>query len=96
MALSGIAGTNERSNVPLLERGRTEGAFGGLGPSVATVLLLGGTYLMTEALLNPLSAPHVGLLRAGFALALASVLFVYPLSRRRRNETATCAKKCMR
>jgi hypothetical protein len=57
-----------------------------------TVLLLGGGYLMTEALLNPLSASDVGVLTAGFALALASLLSVYLLSPRRRIETAMCEK----
>ena len=83
MALSRIEVMHARSNMPLVERGRTERTFMRLGAFAATVLLLGGGYLMTEALLNPLSASDVGVLTAGFALALASFLSVYLLSPRR-------------
>jgi hypothetical protein len=82
MALSRIEVMHARSNMPLVERGRTERTFMRLGAFAATVLLLGG-YLMTEALLNPLGASDVGVLTAGFALALASFLSVYLLSPRR-------------
>ncbi|MGB7731451.1 MAG: hypothetical protein WBL50_25750 [Candidatus Acidiferrum sp.] len=92
MAFSRIEVMHARSNMPLVERGRTERTFMGLGAFAATVLLLGGGYLMTEALLNPLSASDVGVLTAGFALALASFLSVYLLSPRRRIETAMCEK----
>ena len=92
MAFSRIEVMHARSNMPLVERGRTERTFMGLGAFAATVLLLGGGYLMTEALLNPLSASDVGVLTAGFALALASFLLVYLLSPRRRIETAMCEK----
>jgi hypothetical protein len=52
------------------------------------VLLLGGGYLMTEALLDPLGASDVAVLVAGFALALSSFVVVYFVWPRGRLELA--------
>lgn len=95
MAFSRIEVMHARSNMPLVERGRTERTFFGLGAFAATVLLLGGAYLMVEALLNPLNASDVGVLTAGLALALASFLSVYLLSPVRRIQAAMREKNAV-
>jgi hypothetical protein len=64
-------------DVPLVVRSRFEHTFLGLGSFAGLILLLGGGYLMAEALLDPLGASDMGVLTAGFALALSSFLLVY-------------------
>jgi len=63
--------------VPLVVRARFERTFFGLGAFAGLILLLGGGYLMAEALLDPLGASDLGVLTAGFSLALSSFLLVY-------------------
>jgi membrane protein implicated in regulation of membrane protease activity len=72
--------------IPLVVRARFEKTFFGLGAFAGIVLLLGGTYLMIEALMNPLGASDVGVLTAGVALALSSFLLVYLVWPKRRRE----------
>jgi hypothetical protein len=74
--------------VPLVMRGRFERTFFGLGAFAGLVLLLGGGYLMMEALLDPLGASDMAVLTAGLALALSSFLLVYLVWPRRKMELA--------
>lgn len=69
-------------------RARFEKTFLGLGLFAGTILLLGGGYLMTQALVNPLGASEMDALTAGFALALSSFLLVYLLFPRKRAKLA--------
>jgi membrane protein implicated in regulation of membrane protease activity len=73
-------------DVPLVVRARFERTFFGLGASAALILLLGGGYLMMEALLDPLGASDMEVLTAGLALALSSFLLVYLVWPRRKRE----------
>jgi hypothetical protein len=68
---------NERDEIPLVVRARFEKTFFGLGAFAALILLIGGGYLMAEALVDPIGASDMGVLAAGFALALSSFLLVY-------------------
>jgi len=77
-----------RAQVPLVIRARFEKTFFGLGAFAALVLLLGGGYLMAEALLDPVGASDAAVLVAGFALALSSFLLVYFVWPRGRLELA--------
>jgi hypothetical protein len=66
-----------RRDVPLVVRAQFERTFFGLGAFAGLALLLGGGYLMMEALLDPLGASDMAVLTAGLALALSSFLLVY-------------------
>ena len=79
---------NGRDRIPLVVRARFEKTFFGLGAFAGVVLLLGGGYLMIEALIDPLGASDVAVLTAGFALALSSFLLVYLVWPNRRMELA--------
>jgi len=68
---------HERREIPLVVRARFEKTFFGLGAFAAMFLLLVGGYLMTEAMIDPIGASDMGVLAAGFALALSSFLLVY-------------------
>jgi hypothetical protein len=70
--------------VPLVVRARFERTFLGLGTFAGVILLLGGGYLMMEALLDPLGASDMAVLTAGLALALSSFLLVYLVWPRRK------------
>lgn len=77
-----------RNEIPLVVRARFEKTFWGLGAFAGMVLLLGGAYLMREALMDPLGASDVGVLTAGLALALSSFLLVYLVRPKGRMELA--------
>jgi hypothetical protein len=77
MRATRIEAIEGRHRIPLVVRARFERTFFGLGSFAGIILLLGGAYLMTEALLNPLGASDAGVLTAGFALALSSFLLIY-------------------
>jgi hypothetical protein len=79
---------NGRDRIPLVVRARFERTFFGLGAFAAVILLVGGGYLMAEALLDPLGASDMSVLTAGFALALSSFLLVYLVWPRGRLELA--------
>ncbi|MGB7437833.1 MAG: hypothetical protein WBR26_05790 [Candidatus Acidiferrum sp.] len=66
-----------REEMPLVIRARFEKTFFGLGAFAAVILLVGGAYLMTEVMIDPMGASDVRVLGAGFALALSSFLLVY-------------------
>jgi hypothetical protein len=78
----------ERERVPLVMRARFERTFLGLGAFAGLALLLGGTYLMAEAWVDPLKASDAGVLAAGFSLALASFVLVYFVLPQRRTALA--------
>jgi hypothetical protein len=61
---------HNREKIPLVVRARFERTFFGLGAFAATVLLVGGGYLMTEALIDPIGASDMAVLTAGFVVAL--------------------------
>jgi len=74
---------------PLVERGRIEKTFQGLGLFSATSVLLYGAYLLTKAMLEPLEASEMTVVGAGFTLSLASFAITYllwPRSRVARSE----------
>jgi len=73
---------------PLVVRATSKKTFLGLGAFTGAVLLLGGSYLMVEALIDPLHASDASVITAGFALALSSFLLVYFVYPRRRMELA--------
>ena len=83
-----------RGEIPLVVRARFEKTFFGLGAFAGIVLLLGGAYLMMEALMNPLGASDVGVLAAGVVLALASFLLVYLVRPTRRSELSRREHEC--
>jgi type VI protein secretion system component VasK len=70
--------------VPLVLRARFERTFFGLGAFAGLLLMLGGLYLMAEALLDPFGASDVRVLAAGTALSLSSFLLVYLMWPRRK------------
>jgi hypothetical protein len=67
----------KRSGVPLVLRARIERTFFGVGAFAGLLLMLGGLYLMAEALLDPFGASDVRVLAAGTALSLSSFLLVF-------------------
>jgi len=73
-----------RRSVPLVIRARFERTFFGVGAFIGLLLMLGGLYLMAEALLDPFGASDVRVLAAGTALSLSSFLLVFLLWPRRR------------
>jgi hypothetical protein len=79
---------HNREKIPLVVRARFERTFFGLGAFAATVLLVGGGYLMTEALIDPIGASDMAVLTAGFALSLSSFLLVYLVLPQRKIEIA--------
>jgi hypothetical protein len=68
---------HDRREIPLVVRARFERTFFGWGAFAAVFLLLVRGYLMAEAMIDPIGAPDMGVLAAGFALALSSFLLVY-------------------
>jgi hypothetical protein len=66
-----------QGKIPLVVRARFERTFFGLGVFAAVILLVGGAYLMAEALMDPIGASDIAVLTAGFALSLSSFLLVY-------------------
>ncbi|HTZ49735.1 MAG TPA: hypothetical protein VMH20_19250 [Verrucomicrobiae bacterium] len=77
-----------RGEIPLVVRSRFERTFFGLGAFAAAILLVGGAYLMTEALIDPIGASDLAVLAAGFALSLSSFLVVYLVLPQRRIQMA--------
>lgn len=77
--------------VPLVVRARFERTFWGLVTFAGLILLLGGRYLMIEALLDPLGASDMAVLTAGLALALALSSFLLVLSSMAAEEDGTGA-----
>ena len=88
MAFSRIEVMPARSNMPLVERGRTVRTFMRLGPFAATVLLLGGGYLMTEALLKSVERVGCGNADGQIPAGVGGFPFGVSASPRRRIETA--------
>jgi hypothetical protein len=76
MRVMGVTWLLERERVPVAIRARFEKAFFGLGSFTGMVLLVWGFYLIRDAVLHPLGESDVGVLAAGFALALSSFLLV--------------------
>jgi len=70
---------HEPDHMPLVLRARFERTFLGLGLFIASVLLAGGAYLLTDAIREPLEASETAVLIAGLALALGAFAIVYLL-----------------
>ena len=66
-----------RHRIPLVMRARFERTFFGLGLFAAFILFLGGAYLLTEAIRDPLKASEAAVICSGFTLSLASFLLTY-------------------
>ena len=77
MRTTRIEEMQDRGKIPLVVRARFERTFLGLGVFAALILLVGGAYLMAEALMDPIGASDMAVLTAGFALSLSSFLLVY-------------------
>lgn len=70
---------HHHERIPLAARGRFERIFLGFGLFAAGPLFLCGTYLLTEAIRDPLGASGTSVIAAGFTLALASFLVIFLL-----------------
>lgn len=82
-----------RGKMPLVVRARFERTFFGLGVFAAAILLVGGAYLMSEALIDPIGASDMAVLTAGFALSLSSFLLVYLVLPQRKIQMAKREKE---
>ncbi len=86
--------TQVRNRTPLVVRGSTPRTFLGLGMFMEIGLITCGSYLLAEAILQPLDAGTWSVVGGGLILALATVLLFYlawPTHRRsmsRREEPA--------
>jgi len=68
---------HEPDKMPLVLRARFERIFLGLGLFLAGVLLAGGTYLLDDAIREPLEASGMSVVVAGLALSLGAFAIVY-------------------
>ncbi|HWY07994.1 MAG TPA: hypothetical protein VNY24_14120 [Candidatus Acidoferrales bacterium] len=66
-----------RGKIPLVVRGSLPRVFLGLGVFMEAGLLFCGSYLLTEALLQPLDAGTFSVVGGGLFLGLATVLLFY-------------------
>jgi predicted cation transporter len=74
----------QMEETPLVERGRIERMFQGLGLFAASIVLLYGIHLLMKAFTEPLEASEMTVIGAGFMLALASfgiAFLVWPSGR---------------
>ena len=68
---------HEPESLPLVLRARFERTFLGLGVLFASALLAGGTYLLLEAIREPLKASGTSVILAGLALSLGGYAIVF-------------------
>lgn len=66
-----------QQRVPLVARSRFQHTFFGLGLFTVISLFLGGAYLFTHAIRDPLEASGAAVIVAGFTLSLAGFAFTY-------------------
>jgi len=69
--------TQARSRTPLVVRGSLPRTFLGLGMFVEAGLIVCGSYLLADAILQPLDAGTWSVIGGGLILALATVLLFY-------------------
>ena len=72
-----IVETFGRSKTPLVVKASLPRVFLGLGLFTETLLLFCGSYLLAEAIVQPLDAGTFSLIGGGLLLALATVLLFY-------------------
>jgi hypothetical protein len=72
-----IVETSGRGKTPLVVRGSLPRVFLGLGVFMEASLLFCGSYLLTEAILQPLDAGTFSVVGGGLFLGLATVLLFY-------------------
>jgi hypothetical protein len=72
-----IVGAFERSKTPLVVKASLSRVFLGLGLFTETLLLFCGSYLLAEAIVQPLDAGTFSVIGGGLLLALATVLLFY-------------------
>jgi hypothetical protein len=70
-------GTHGRNRTPLVVRGSLPRTFLVLGMFMEVSLIVCGSYLLAEAILQPLDAGPVSVIGGGLILALATVLLFY-------------------
>jgi type VI protein secretion system component VasK len=66
-----------RNNTPLVVKASLPRVFLGLGLFTETLLLFCGSYLLAEAIVQPLDAGTFSVIGGGLLLALATVLLFY-------------------
>ena len=71
------AETSGRSKTPLVVRGSLPRVFLGLGVFIEAGLLFCGSYLLADAILQPLDAGTFSVVGGGMFLGLATVLLFY-------------------
>jgi hypothetical protein len=72
-----IAEPAGRSKTPLVVRGSLPRVFLGLGVFIEATLLFCGSYLLADAILQPMAAGSFSVVGGGMFLGLASVLLFY-------------------
>ena len=72
-----VVETSGRAKTPLVVRGSLPRVFLGLGVFLEASLLFCGSYLLTEAILQPLDAGTFSVVGGGLFLGLATVLLFY-------------------
>jgi len=68
---------HDRRRTPLVLRARFEWTFFGLGLFAAINLFLVGSFLLMEALRNPIAASTTVIVAGAFMVALAGFLLIY-------------------
>jgi hypothetical protein len=77
MSVMRIGAGHLRGKTPLVVRGSLPRTFLSLGLFLETGLLVCGTYLLVDAILQPLEAGPAAVLSGGLFLALATMLLFY-------------------
>ena len=80
-----IVQTPGRSKTPLVVRASLPRVFLSLGLFLEVVLLFCGSYLLADAILQPLDAGPVSVVGGGMFLGLATVLFFFWPGRRKED-----------
>jgi hypothetical protein len=77
-----------RFSRPLVVRGGLVRTFGGLASFLALTFLCWGTYVLANAVANPIEAQPAAVLAGAFNVSLGAILFFYLIKPRRRARTA--------
>lgn len=77
MRSSKIIYSPDRHKLPMIIRARYAWTFFGLGLFASANLLLGGLYLLNEAIRDPLAASGMAIITSGFLLTLSAFLLTY-------------------
>jgi hypothetical protein len=91
-----IVETSARGKTPLVVRGSLPRVFLGLGVFMEASLLFCGSYLLADAILQPLDAGTFSVVGGGMFLGLASVLLFYLAWPRKRGSISRREKSARR